>query len=170
MEQEAFLTHILVMNNVVPLVLGDYVIARKKHKRSGKLTFYDSCHVTSSNGYHLRCHACKLSHLRCYACMSCHQSNRGKPQWIRAWHMDFTWIHGPTRAPKPPQEQLYTGDRLKGPQDSHLEEAHPEWRPPGIDWTNLGSVDPGPPRGACPLVVESIPVVFHSFLCWCSGL
>jgi hypothetical protein len=45
---------------------------------------------------------------------------------------DFTWIHGPTRVPKPPQEHVYTGDRLKDPQDSHPKEAHPEWGPPGI--------------------------------------
>jgi hypothetical protein len=40
---------------------------------------------------------------------------------------------------------------------------------PRIDRTNLGSADPGPPRGACPLVLEAIPGVFHS-LRRCSGL
>jgi hypothetical protein len=88
--------------------------------------------------------------------------------------MDFTWIHGPTKAPKPPQEHVYTGDRLKGPEDSHPEEVHPEWAhlgsvDPRIDRTDLGSIDPGPPRGACPLVLEAIPGVFHS-LRRCSGL
>jgi hypothetical protein len=38
----------------------------------------------------------------------------------------------PTRAPKPPQEHMYTRDRLNGPQDNHPEEAHPEWGPLGI--------------------------------------
>jgi hypothetical protein len=108
-------------------------LQENKHKRSGKLTFYDSCHVTSRNGCHLRCHACKLSHLRCHACTPCHQSKGGKPRRIRAWHVDFTWIHGPTRVSKPPQEHMYTGDRPKGPQDSHPEKAHLEWGPPGID-------------------------------------
>jgi hypothetical protein len=46
--------------------------------------------------------------------------------------MDFTWIHGPTRAPKLPQEHVYTRDRLKGPEDSHPEEVHLEWGPPGV--------------------------------------
>jgi hypothetical protein len=40
--------------------------------------------------------------------------------------MDFTWIHGPTRAPKAPQEHVYTEDRPKGPRDSHPEKAHLE--------------------------------------------
>jgi hypothetical protein len=139
------------------------------------VAFYDSCHVTSRNGCHLRCHACKPSHLRYHACTPCHQSKRGKPRQIRAWHMDFTWIHGPIRAPKPPQEHVYTGDRLKCPQDSHPEEAHPEWGPLGIGRpyrigrTDLGSVNPWLPCGACPLVLEAIPGVFHS-LRQCFGL
>jgi hypothetical protein len=41
---------------------------------------------------------------------------------------------------------------------------------PRISRTALGLVDPGLPRGACPLVLEAIPEVFHSFLCWCSGI
>jgi hypothetical protein len=100
-------------------------LQENKHKRSGKLTFYDSCHVTSRSGCHLRCHACKLSHLRCRACMPHHQSKGGKPQRIRVLHMDFTWIHGPTRAPKPPQEHVHTEDQLKDPQDSHPEDKFP---------------------------------------------
>jgi hypothetical protein len=81
-----------------------------------KLTFcdsYNSCHVTSRNGCHLRCHVCKPSHLRCHACTPCHQSKRSKSQRIRTWHMDFTWIHGPTRAPKLPQEHVYTRADLR---------------------------------------------------------
>jgi hypothetical protein len=137
-------------------------------------------HVTSRSGCHLRCHACKLSHLRCHACTPCHQSKKGKPQRIRAWHMDFTWIHGPTRAPKRPQEHMYTRDRPKGPQDIHLEEStsrkhtpsgvHLGSADPRIDRTNRGSADPGLPRGACPLVLEVVPGVFHSSLRQCSGL
>jgi hypothetical protein len=41
---------------------------------------------------------------------------------------------------------------------------------PRIGRTDLGSVDPTLPRGACPLVLEAIPGVFHSILRWCSGL
>jgi hypothetical protein len=41
---------------------------------------------------------------------------------------------------------------------------------PRIDQTDLGSVDPGLPRGACPLDLETIPGVFHSILRRCSGL
>jgi hypothetical protein len=140
-------------------------LLENKHKRCGKLTFYDSCHITLRSGCHITWHACKISHLRCHACMPCHQSKRGKPRRIRAWHVDFKWIHGPTRVPKPPQEHVYTGDQLKGPQDSHLEEAHPEWVPPGvgrprIGQTDLGSADAGPPCGTCPLILEAIPGCF----------
>jgi hypothetical protein len=89
--------------------------------------------------------------------------------------MDFTWIHGPTRLPKPPQEHVYTKDRPKDQQDSHPEEAHPKEghlgsADPWIGRTDLGSANPGPPRGACPLVLEAIPKVFHSSLRRCSGL
>jgi hypothetical protein len=38
-----------------------------------------------------------------------------------------------------------------------------------IGRTDLGSVDPSLPRGACPLVLKAIPGVFHS-LRRCSGL
>jgi hypothetical protein len=41
---------------------------------------------------------------------------------------------------------------------------------PRIGRTDLGSVDPGLPHGACPLVLEAIPNVFHSVLRRCSGL
>jgi hypothetical protein len=40
---------------------------------------------------------------------------------------------------------------------------------PWIGQTDLGSADPGLPRGTCPLVLEAIPGVFHFFLRRCSG-
>jgi hypothetical protein len=73
-------------------------------------------------------------HVKCHACKPCHQSKGGKPRRIRAWHMDFTWIHGPTRAPKTPQEHVYTRDRPKAPHDSHPKEARPEWGHMGVSW------------------------------------
>jgi hypothetical protein len=94
---------------------------------------------------------------------------------IHASHVNFTWIHGPTKVPKPPQEHVYTGDRPKGPHDSHPEEAHLKgahlgWVDPWIGRTDNGSADPGPPHGACPLVLEAIPGVFHSSWRWCLDL
>jgi hypothetical protein len=38
----------------------------------------------------------------------------------------------PTRAPKSPQEHVYTGDQAKGEHDSHPEEAHLEGGPLGV--------------------------------------
>jgi hypothetical protein len=75
--------------------------------------------------------------------------------------VDFTWIHGPNRAPKPPQEHVYTRDRPKSPHDSHPEEAHPKWGPQGVSQPHR-SAEPtlrppptqGLPRGASPLVLQ----------------
>jgi hypothetical protein len=141
-------------------------LQENKHKRSGKLTFYDSCHVTSRNGCHLRCHACKPSHLWCHACTPCHQSKRGKPRRIRAFLMDFTWIHGPTRVPKPPQEHMYTEADLRDhrttpkkhtPSGAHLGSADPR-----ISWIDHGSVDPRLPHGVCPSDLEASTGCFTS--------
>jgi hypothetical protein len=41
---------------------------------------------------------------------------------------------------------------------------------PRIGRIDLGSLDPGLPRGTRPLVLEAIPGVFHSLLRWCTGL
>jgi hypothetical protein len=55
--------------------------------------------------------------------------------------------------------------RKHTPSGAHLGSTNPR-----ISRTDLGSVDPGLPRGACPLVLQAIPRVFHYFLRWCSGL
>jgi hypothetical protein len=38
----------------------------------------------------------KACHLGSHACKPCHQSKGGKPWRIRGWHVDVTWIEGPT--------------------------------------------------------------------------
>jgi hypothetical protein len=53
---------------------------------------------------------------------------------------------------------MYTRDGLKGPQDSHLDEAHSSGAhlgsvDPRIGRTNLRSADPGHPRGVSLLLV-----------------
>jgi hypothetical protein len=77
-------------------------LQENKCKRSGTLTFYDSCHVSqkrdaTSDPMHAR-HVIDPG---------------GKPRRFRAWHMDFTWIHGPTRASKPPKKMCTLGTDLR---------------------------------------------------------
>jgi hypothetical protein len=48
-------------------------LQENNHKRTGKLTFYNSFHITSMSGYHLRCHAGKLS--TSGATHACHVTN-----------------------------------------------------------------------------------------------
>jgi hypothetical protein len=52
--------------------------------------------------------------------------------------------------------------RKHTPSGAHLGSADPR-----IGRTDLGSVDPGLPRGACPLVLEAVPGVFQSSLRRC---
>jgi hypothetical protein len=149
-------------------------LQENKHKRSGKLTFYDSCHVTARSGCHLRCHACKLSHLG--ATHTCHVTNPREASPDES-ECDTWTSHGSMGPPEhlnrlknmcTPGTDLRTHrtttQRKHTPSGAHLGSADPR-----IGRTDLGSVDPGLPRGTRPLVLEAIPGVFHS-LCRCSGL
>jgi hypothetical protein len=136
-------------------------LQENKHERSGKLMLYDLCYVTARSSYHHKCHACKLSHPRCPTCMPCHQSKGGKPRRIRMWHVNFTWIHRPTRAPKPHQEHVYIRTHLRAHRTATLRKhttsgAHLGSADPRISRTDDGSVDPELPHGACLLVLEAI--------------
>jgi hypothetical protein len=80
-------TH-LVKNNVVPLIIRDFVIVGKiSIKRSDQLTFYVPCHINSAKeGLPPR--------IPCMQAMSPIQGKQN--QRIRGRHGDITWIEGPT--------------------------------------------------------------------------
>jgi hypothetical protein len=136
-------------------------ILRLQENSAKEVANSPSIHATSSQPR-------KVRHHICHACKTCHQSKGGKPRWIRAWHVDFTWIHGPTRASKPPQEHVYTEDWLEDPQDNHLDKHTPSGaiggRPtPQVGWTDLVPATQGLPHGGSWLVPHSIPGCLQLF-------
>jgi hypothetical protein len=150
-------------------------LQENKHKRSRKLTFYDSCHITATSGCHLSCHACEQSHRMCHTCMPCHQSKGSKPRQIRARQWTSHVSMGPLECLNRLKNTCTPGTDLRThrtatPRKHTPSGAHLGSTDPRIGRTDLGSVDLGLPRGACPLVLEAIPRVFHSFLHRCSGL
>jgi hypothetical protein len=136
----------LVKNNVVPLVLRDYLsLQENERKRSDKLTFY-MVHAISPQprrGCHLGFHACK----------PCHQSKRGTPRRSRGQHVEVTWIEGPigTQTASKPHGQLEPtwGPTWQSPRESTTRVGSTGGRTtPRIGRTDLESVDHGLPRGA----------------------
>ena len=61
----------------------------------------------------------------------CHPSTGSNPDESEGDTWTSQGLKGP-RAGKPPQTQVDTENRHTGPQDSHHEEAHPEWGPQGV--------------------------------------
>jgi hypothetical protein len=94
-------------------------------------------HATSPHpsGLPTRMPCMQTCQLGSHACMPCKQSKWSNPQRIRVWHVDFTWIHGPTKASKPHQNRVDTGNRPKDPHGSHQKKAR-AWGP------TRGSADP----------------------------
>jgi hypothetical protein len=134
-------TH-LFQNNVVPLVLGDFVIACKISIK--EVTSSPSMvHVTSPQprkGCHLGSHACK----------PCHQTKRGKPRRIRGRHADITWTEGPT------------GTQTASKPSGHQE---PTWGPTGQP-PHKSTCQGGPTRGRpnWPCVGPSWPSTWWSLV------
>jgi hypothetical protein len=150
-------------------------LQENKHKRSGKLTFYDSCNVTSRNGYTSGAmHASQATSGDTHAC---HVTNPKEASPNKS-ERDMWTSHGSIDPPEHLNHLKNTctlGTNLRAHRTAILRKhtpsgAHLGSPDPRIGRTDLGSVDLGLPRGTCPLVLEAIPGVVHPFLRWFSSL
>jgi hypothetical protein len=107
-------------------------------------------------------------HLGFHACKSCHQSKRGTPPTNQRTtcgrHMDWR-AHEPNHLKTPWTPGTAMRTHLIATTRKHNTRGPTGGRSsPRIGWTDLGSVDPGLPRGASLLVLQWIPAVFGGAL------